>query len=323
MIRWGLIGVGDIAEKRVAGALKDSPGSSLVAVASARPERAAAFAAKHGIPRHYGDWREMLRDKELDAIYVATPVRLHPEQTIAAAEAGKHVLCEKPMALDAAECARMIAAARRHGVRLGVAYYRHLYPVVRRMKQILAAGVIGRPVLAQAHAFERFDVSADHPRAWFLRKADAGGGPMFDFGCHRIEVLLDLLGPIARVAGGSTNVRFTERDVEDTCVAHFVFASGAQAVLAVSHAAGQPRDSFDIIGTEGSVHVPVLNLGRMRLVTADGEVEENHLPHPNLHLPLVQDFVEAVDAKREPVVTGEMGQAVAHALDAIYGSPRA
>src|SRR5687767_1927125 len=184
MIRWGLIGVGDIAEKRVAGALKDSRGSHLAAVASARPERAAAFAAKHGVDRHYADWREMLRDGGVDAIYIATPVRLHPEQAIAAAAAGKHVLCEKPMALDAAECARMIAAARQHGVRLGVAYYRHLYPVVARLREILARGVIGRPVLAQAHAFERFDVAPDHPRAWFLRKADAGGGPMFDFGCH-------------------------------------------------------------------------------------------------------------------------------------------
>lgn len=323
MIRWGLIGVGDIAEKRVAGALEDSLGSRLAAVASARPERAAAFAAKHGVERHYADWREMLRDDGLDAIYVATPVRLHPEQTIAATEAGKHVLCEKPMALDAAACARMIAAARQHGVRLGVAYYRHLYPVVQRIKQILAAGTIGRPVLAQAHAFERFDVAADHPRAWFLRKEEAGGGPMFDFGCHRIEVLLSLLGPIERVSGGSTNVRFKDREVEDTCVAHFVFAGGAQAVLAVSHAAGQPRDSFEIVGTEGSVHVPVLNLGRLRLVTADGEVEESHLPHPNLHLPLVQDFVDAVREGREPAVTGEQGQAVAHALDAIYSGPRA
>jgi predicted dehydrogenase len=292
-------------------------------VASARPERAAAFAAKHGVARHYADWREMLRDDGLDAVYVATPVHLHPDQTIAAAEAGKHVLCEKPMALDAAECGRMIAAARQHGVRLGVAYYRHLYPVVLRMKQILEAGMIGRPVLVQAHAFERFDVSPDHPRAWFLRKADAGGGPMFDFGCHRIEVLLSLLGPIEGVSGRSTNVRFKEREVEDTCVAHLVFASGAQAVLAVSHAAGAPRDSFEIVGTEGAVRVPVLNAGRLHIATADGEVEESHPPHANLHLPLVQDFVDAVREGREPAVTGEQGQAVAHALDAIYAGPAA
>lgn len=320
MLRWGLIGCGDIAEKRVASALKDSRGSALLAVASARPERARDFAARHGIARHAADWRELVRDPELDAIYVATPVRLHPEHAIAAAEAGKHVLCEKPMALDAADCARMNAAARGHGIRLGVAYYRHLYPVVARMREILKTGRIGAPVLGQAHAFERFDVPADHPRAWFLRKADAGGGPMFDFGCHRVEVLLDLLGPLSRVEGGGTNVRFRDREVEDTSVAHFVFRSGAQAVLAVSHAAGAPRDSFEIIGTEGSVHVPVLNKGLLRLITADGETEESHPPHANLHQSLVQDFLDAVRDGREPAVTGERGQAVAQALDAIYAS---
>ena len=320
MLRWGLIGCGDIAEKRVAAALKDSRGSSLLAVASARAERARDFATRHGVPRHTADWRELARDPDIDAVYVATPVRLHPEQTIAAAEAGKHVLCEKPMALDAASCARMVSAAQDHGVRLGVAYYRHLYPVVARMREILTSGRIGRPVLAQAHAFERFDVAPDHPRAWFLRKAEAGGGPMFDFGCHRLEVLLDLLGPVERVSGAATNVRFREREVEDTSVAHLVFRSGAQAVLAVSHAAGAPRDSFEIVGTEGSIQVPVLNLGLLRLITADGETEESHPPHANLHQPLVQDFVDAVRDRRDPAVTGQHGQAVAQALDAIYAS---
>lgn len=322
MVRWGLIGCGDIAEKRVAAALKDSLDSRLEVVASARPERARDFAVRHHITRHTADWRELVRDPGIDAVYVATPVRFHREQVIAAAEAGKHVLCEKPMALDAAECAPMIAAARSHGVRLGVAYYRHLYPVVRRMREILDSGRIGRPVFVQAHAFERFDVAADHPRAWFLRKADAGGGPMLDFGCHRIEVFLHLLGPLERVHGGASNVRFREREVEDSAVAHFVFKSGAQAVLAVSHAASAPRDDFEIIGTEGSLHVPVLNKGVVRVVTADGEVEESHPPHANLHQPLVQDFVDAVRAGREPAVTGEQGQAVNHALDAIYAGTR-
>src|SRR6185295_20373586 len=112
----------------------------------------------------------------------------------------------------------MVAAARAHGVRLGVAYYRHLYPLVARLRELLASGDIGQPVLVQVQAFERFDPPPDHPRAWLLRKAESGGGPMFDFGCHRIEVLLDLLGPVAEVHGFPTNVRLRERDVEDTCV---------------------------------------------------------------------------------------------------------
>jgi 1,5-anhydro-D-fructose reductase (1,5-anhydro-D-mannitol-forming) len=97
VVRWGLVGCGDIAEKRVAAALRESRGSTLVAVARARAELAAEFAARHGARRSHPDWRALVRDPEIDAVYVATPVRHHAEQAIAAAEAGKHVLCEKPM----------------------------------------------------------------------------------------------------------------------------------------------------------------------------------------------------------------------------------
>jgi predicted dehydrogenase len=318
-VRWGLIGCGDIAAKRVAAALREAPHSSLVAVARARAELAAEFAQRHGARRWHADWHDLLRDSEVDAVYVATPVRLHAEQAVAAAEAGKHVLCEKPMALDVAGCDRMIAAARSHGVRLGVAYYRHHYPIVARLRELLAVGVLGRPVLAQAQCFEPFDAAPDHPRAWFLRRTDAGGGPMMDFGCHRIEVLLDLLGPVRGVEASLANVRFRERDVEDTCVAHLHFASGAEAVVTATHAAAERRDSFEVVGTEGSAHAPVLNEGLLRVATPLGTSEERHPPHPNLHHPLVEDFVRAVREERDPTVGGRMGRDVSRVLDAIYG----
>ena len=317
-LRWGLIGCGDIAEKRVAPALRESSGSRLVAVARGRAELAKDFAMRHGAARWHADWHDLVDDPEVDAVYVATPVRLHAEQTIAAALAGKHVLCEKPMALSVPECEAMIAAARKGRVRLGVAYYRHLYPSVRRLRELLASGEIGRPVLAQAHAFERFDPQPGHARAWLLRKADSGGGPMMDFGCHRIEILLDLLGRARDVRGYPSLVCFTDREIEDTCVAHFRFEQGATAVLSVSHAARESRDSLELYGSEGSAHVPVLNQGRVTIVTAAGTREESHPPHANLHQPLVEDFVAAVRENRVPAVTGEAGLEVNRALQAIY-----
>ena len=318
-VGWGLVGCGDIAAKRVAAALSQAENSALVTVARARAELAAEFAERHGARRWHADWRDVLRDAEVDAVYLATPVRLHAEQAVAAAEAGKHVLCEKPMALDPAGCDRMIAAARAHGVRLGVAYYRHHYPVVARLREILASGEIGDPVLAQVQAFEPFDPGPDHPRAWLMRRSESGGGPMADFGCHRVEVLLDLLGPAAEVHGFPDNVRYEEREVEDTCVAHLRLRSGAVAVLAVTHAAREPRDTLEIFGTEGSAHVSVLNQGGLRVVTAAGTREERHAPHPNLHQPLVEDFVAAVREGREPAVTGETGLEVARVMSRIYG----
>jgi len=316
-LRWGLIGCGDIAEKRVAPALRDAPGSRLAAVARARAELAADFAARHGAERSYADWRELVADPELDAVYIATPVWLHAEQATAALLAGKHVLVEKPMALDVASCDRMIVAARVAKRRLGVAYYRHLYPAVTRLRELLLEGELGEPVLLEIQAFERFDPGPDHPRAWLLKKAQSGGGPMMDFGCHRLEILLDLLGPPREVRAFLSNVLFKSREVEDTCSAHLRFSKGI-GIVTVSHASREARDSVDLYCSEGSVHIDVLNQGRLRIVSPTGTREEPRPPHANLHQPLVDDFVAAVRDDREPAVPGAAGLAVNRVLQEIY-----
>lgn len=316
-VKWGLVGCGDIARKRVAPALKDLPHCELVAVSRARAELAAAFAAEFGARRWYADWRELLADAEVGAVYVATPVHLHAAQTIAAAEAGRHVLCEKPMALDVAECDRMMSACAANGVRLGVAYYRRFYPVVERIGTIIASGEIGRPAVAQLNAFEWFDPEPAHPRRWLVRKELAGGGPMFDFGCHRVEVLLNLFGAARRVNGLVANVLF-DREVEDTATALFAFDGGPHAVLTVTHAAREPRDTLDIFGTEGSVRVAALNAGRLHVKTRDGERTESHPPHHNLHQPLIDDFARAVLEGRDPVVDGAVGREVSRLVEEIY-----
>src|SRR5262245_19286552 len=149
VLRWGLIGCGDIARRNVAPALRDLPGCDLVAVARARSDRAAEFAREFGARKWYERWQDLVNDSDIDAVYVATPVYLHADQTIAAAERGKHVLCEKPMAMNVEECDRMIDACSANGVRLGIAYYRHFYPAVARIKEIIESGEIGKPAIAQ------------------------------------------------------------------------------------------------------------------------------------------------------------------------------
>ncbi|HMV49199.1 MAG TPA: Gfo/Idh/MocA family oxidoreductase [Blastocatellia bacterium] len=316
-VRWGLIGCGDISRKRVAPALRDLESCELVAVNRARAELAADFAREFGARRWHGDWRELIADAEVDAVYVSTPVYQHAEQTIAAAEAGKHVLCEKPLAMNVAECDRMIAACRANGVKLGVAYYRHFYPVVLRIKELMAAGEIGKPVLAQINAFERFNPQPGEDRHWLIEKAKAGGGPMMDFGCHRIEVLMNLLGAIKRTTSLVGSALF-QREVEDSCIAAFEFESAAQAVLTVTHAAIESQDTLSVFGSEGSLHVAALNRGELRIKSAAGERTELHPPHTNLHLPLIEDFTCAVLENREPAVGGVIGREVAHIEEAIY-----
>ena len=317
-LRWGLIGCGDISRKRVAPALRDLDTCELIAINRSRVELAERFAHEFGAKRWYGDWRELVADSEVDAVYIATPVYLHAEQTIAAAEAGKHVLCEKPMAMNVAECDRMIAACQANGVQLGIAYYRHFYPVLLRVKEIMASGEIGKPVLAQINAFERFNPQPGEDRYWLLEKAKAGGGPMMDFGCHRIEMLLNLFGLIRQTKSVLGRTLF-EREVEDNCIASFQFEqTGMQAVLTVSHAAFESQDTVSIFGSEGSLHIPVLNRGELRIKTAEGERTEQHPPHANIHLPLIEDFTLAVLNHCEPKVGGAIGREVARIGEAIY-----
>ena len=317
LVNWGLIGCGDISRKRVAPALRDLTNCKLIAVNRANFDRAESFAKEFGALRWYRDWQEILKDQELEAIYIATPVHLHASQAIAAAEAGKHVLCEKPMALSVEECDRIVAACDANNVKLGVAYYRHFYPVINRIQEALRSGEIGKSVVIQVNAFERFNPEPSNPRRWLTERDLSGGGPMFDFGCHRIEVLIDLFGQIKETVAVVGNVVF-DREVEDTAIALFRFENGTQAVLSVTHAASEPQDTLAIFGSEGSIDIARLNDGRIRLKTSEGEREENHPPHSNLHQPLIDDFTEAVLNNRNPRVDGRLGREVTRVEEEIY-----
>jgi predicted dehydrogenase len=308
-LKWGIIGSGDIVRRRVAPALRELPGSDIVAISRAQARLLKPFAKEFGIPRWYSNWRELLRDDEVEAVYVATPVYLHAQQTIEAAEAGKHVLCEKPMGMDVAECDRMIEACRANGVRLGIAYYRRFYPVVDAIKSIIACGELGVPVLVQINAFERFDPPPNDPRYWFVEKEKAGGGPMFDFGCHRIELIINLLGAVSETKGMLTNVML-ERSVEDTAIALLRMQQGALGTVTVTHVAADSTDTLDVYFTDGSIRIPSLNEGQMTVHSGSDERTEHHPGPPNSHLPLIADFERAVADHREPTVSASIGRAV-------------
>ncbi|MDB4916284.1 MAG: hypothetical protein JWM95_3928 [Gemmatimonadetes bacterium] len=318
-IRWGLIGTGDIARKRIAPALRDLPAARLVAVCRRQANLAESFAREFGAPRWYATVPELFADADVDAVYIATPVHLHAAQTIAGANAGKHVLCEKPMALNVAECDEMIAACRANNVALGVAYYRRFYPAIVRIREIMASGEIGTVVMAQINVFEAFNPTGDNPRSWLLNKAQAGGGPMLDYGCHRLEMLVNMFGPVSQVSSAVGNV-VHRREVEDTAIALLTFELGGYATLSVTHAASEAQDTLDIYGSAGSIHVAALNEGSVRVTAGSNERMELLPPHTNLHAPLIEEFMEAVRSHRAPAVDGEAGRAVTAIEDQIYAS---
>src|SRR5271169_5792451 len=204
MLNWIVIGIGDISIRRVIPAIQAEPRSRLYGLVTRDLAKAAPYNT-----RAWTTLDEALSDPEVHAVYVATPVFLHAPQTIQSLRAGKHVLCEKPMAMNEAEARSVVQTAEETGRIFGVAYYRRMYPKVQRAKQLLAAGAIGQPVVAELTCHAWFDGKTlgenESHRNWLIDPALAGGGPLFDVASHRIDVLNFLFGQPERVTGHLSN----------------------------------------------------------------------------------------------------------------------
>lgn len=302
-IRWGLIGVGDIANKRVAAAIQCDPNSELVAVCRRSEPQLKQFADLFGVSRRFANADDLINSSDLDAVYIATPVDCHCPQTIAAADAGKHVLVEKPMALNPVECDEMIQACNRAGVILGVAYYRRFYPVVLRIQQLIHAGRLGRVLSIAAVTGNPNRFPADD---WRVVRARGGGGPLMDIGSHRLDVFLQLLGDVEHVRANLID----SPDYESEQVATLIlqFTRGAHGVLQCYFGTVNAPDRLEIIGTDGRVTVEDLNRGDLTLYTAEGQQQESHPPATNLHGPLIEDFSAALTEQRPPLISGRIGK---------------
>src|SRR5882762_11891568 len=199
MLNWIVIGIGDISIRRVIPGIQSETRSRLYGLVTRDLVKAAPFDT-----RAWTTLDEALSDPAVQAVYVATPVFLHAPHTIQALRAGKHVLCEKPMAMNETEARSMLRTASETGKTLGVAYYRRSYPKVQRARELLDAGAIGTPVFAELTCHDWFD-GRDSSRAWLVDPVRAGGGPLFDIGSHRIDLLNFLFGQPQRVSGQLSN----------------------------------------------------------------------------------------------------------------------
>ena len=318
--RWGIIGCGDIVRRRVAPALNALSDCKIAAVARRNPDRLEVCRLELHAECGFPDWRDLVRDDSIDAVYIATPVHLHCKQVMEALHSGKHVLCEKPLGMTADECHTIMAASRQSAGSLGVAYYRHFYPAVRRVKEILESGEIGNPILVKAEACETFLPQADHPRRWILEKQSAGGGCLMDFGCHRIEVMLYLLGEEVAAGGVSGNV-YADHDVEDTATVAIQFANGANGIVSVTRGGTVEWDTLCVLGTAGSVQVDNLNGGGLTIISEKGTRQETLPCHANPHQPMIEAFCQSIAEGRPPDVDAETGWRVQRIIDAVYRNP--
>lgn len=204
---WGVIGAGDVCEKKSAPAMNKIANSRIKAIMRRNAEKAEDFAGRHQIPHWYTDVKSILNDPEINAVYIATPPDSHAELAIRAAKAGKAVYVEKPMARTYQECTRMIEACDQAGVPLFVAYYRRALPKFIKLKNILEQGTIGDVRLIQVEMIKPLlpDLIAKPENNWRIQPEIAGGGYFHDVACHQLDVLDFLFGPIRNASGFSTN----------------------------------------------------------------------------------------------------------------------
>lgn len=285
-INWVVAGIGDIARRRVLPAILAEPRSTLYGIVTRTPDKAAAYPGA----RVFATVEEAVADPAIGAVYIALPVAMHAPAAIAALRAGKHVLCEKPMAMSDAEAAQMVDEARGAGRLLGAAYYRRLYPKLIRAKELIAAGAIGRPVLAEANCHSWLNVT---DREWLLDPKMAGGGPLYDIASHRIDAMHFLFGRAERVRGMLSNTVHSLA-VEDSATVLLGFSGGLHGIVDVRWNSQIGRDRFRIAGTEGEINLDPLNGPELRVRVGTSERIETLPPHDNLHSPLVANFVDAV-----------------------------
>ena len=287
MLNWLVIGIGDITRKRVIPAIQAEPRSRLHAVVTRDPRKAEAYPRLEA----FTSLERALSDPAIEAVYVASPVVLHAEQTIACLRAGKHVLCEKPVAMDYAQAATMAAAARESGRVCGVAYYRRLYPKLVRAKELIAEGAIGKPLLVEASYHGWLE---SEERGWLRDPAMAGGGPLYDVGSHRIDACNFLFGQPVRAMGMRATALHALK-VEDSATVLMEYAAGVHGVVDVRWNSRIGRDEFRVAGVEGEIDLTPLNGPALRLLKSDGTVRMEELPaHANVHYPAVENFVRAV-----------------------------
>jgi myo-inositol 2-dehydrogenase/D-chiro-inositol 1-dehydrogenase len=334
-VRVGLVGSGFISAIH-AEALRRVAGAGVTAVASPTPGNAERFAAGQGIPRAFTDYRALYDQRDIDLVVLGLPNHLHADAAVLAAQAGKHVVVEKPMAPSLAECDRMIEACDRAGVMLGYAEELCFAPKYVRMKQLVDEGALGR-----VHLVKQSEKHDGPHSAWFYNTARSGGGVTLDMGCHAIEFFRWMLGrdgAKARITGAyaqmGTYVHADRTDGDDEALLVLDF-DGAVGLAEESWTKpGGMDDRAEVFGSAGQAYADLLHGSALRAYSQHGcgyavekagatrgwsfPVFEELWNYGFVHE--MEHFVACVREGRSPTEAGHDGRAVMEAIHALYAS---
>jgi predicted dehydrogenase len=313
-LRWGILSTARIGLRRVIPAIAASETGALAAIASRTQAKARDAAARFGIPRAHGAYEDLLADPDVDAVYISLPNTLHKEWTLRAAAAGKHVLCEKPIGLNAAEAQEMAGAASRAGILLQEAFMYRYHPQIERLDAMVRGGAVGRPWLVRAGF--TFTVGSEED---IRLDRTLGGGGLLDVGCYTVSISRLLLGEPERAAAAA----IFERGVDVRLSGLLTFPKSTSALIDCGLRAAE-RQFCEVVGTEGTITLPrpflpgedpALILLRRR----DGE-ERVEIPGTNQYARMIDHFGACVLTGVPPRYLASDAVANMRALDLLHSS---
>ena len=305
---WGIVGASNVASEWMIPAINAASDSEVVAVLSSSAERAASYAQANGIRSHYTKIASLLSDPAVDVVYVSTTNERHCTDTLAAAAAGKHVLCEKPMALTCEDARSMIDSCERAGVVLGINHHMRCMETHRAIRDIVKTGTLGKIVLARIF----FGVGLpQEAKRWRATDASAGAGVMYDLSVHDLDLLRFAFDDdISSVMCLTDSTGSTANGIEDTAMLLVRMTSGLLVEIAESFNTAHARTSLEIHGTAGSlIAEDVLLQKGVGSVYIDVAGKRTEVPVDNVspYLRVVRDFNDAVRGMGTPAVSGTDG----------------
>ncbi|MCP4310599.1 MAG: Gfo/Idh/MocA family oxidoreductase [Bacteroidetes bacterium] len=319
-IKWGMIGTGNVTELKSGPAFSKIPGSKLVAVGNRTPKKAEDYARRHGIASCHPDPMDVIRDSNVDAVYIATPPESHPEYALATIAAGKPVYIEKPMARTHEECRVINETAEKAGVPVYVAYYRRSLDYFLKVKEIIDNGNLGKVLhinMQQYFPAREEDLHPDsHP--WRIIPELSGGGYFHDVGCHALDIIFFLFGNPVNVTGHSLNTGgFYEAD--DTVGALITLTGKIMLNGSWSFITPEPQrtDRVEITCEMGRLSFSVFSFESIRL-TFEGKDEVIDIPPPeHIQMPLITSIVNEMNGKGHCPSTGISAALTSRVMDQI------
>jgi 1,5-anhydro-D-fructose reductase (1,5-anhydro-D-mannitol-forming) len=317
VIRWGILGCGDVTEVKSGPGFQKARDSQLVAVMRRNASLAADYAKRHGVPRWYDDARALVADPEVDAVYVATPPGAHLELARLVAAAGKPCYVEKPMARHTPECDAMIAAFAAAKQKLFVAYYRRAMPRFVKVRELLGSDAIGTLTGVNYRLATSTPANADPAKgAWRVAAENAGGGLFLDVGSHLLDYLDFCLGPLEGIHGHAARLA-TAAEVEDAVAMTFRTAHGVPGAASWNFSTHAKDDTLEFLGTKGRLSLLFFSDAPVRLETGRG-TEEFAIPNPpHVAQPLIQLVVDDLLGRGTCPSTGESARRTQLVMDRV------